>query len=735
MFHEEVIDLGDYFHIVRKRWRMIVIIFLLTVTAGTIMTLRQPSVYMATACILIETEAPNVLTFQEVLDEDTKGDYYQTQYDLLKSPTLAERVLKKLGMLGQPEQEKPQPKSFSIRQLFTGILELSGLRKPPPSPEVDNTTVRERRIIENFLRKITIRPIKKSRLVNVIANSTDPKETALFANALAEAYIEQQLELKLSTSKNAVRWLEKEVETNWKKLQDSEVALQAYKDQHAIISFEGRENIVTQKLLQLGEAVNKAKIRRIGLETEYKQIQRFFNPDTNEEWELEELESIPQVIGNSLVQQLKVKLALLESEFSELQKTFRSKHPDVIALQSQITSIQDRIYMEIKIIFDSISKEYRVALEQELELVAALEQQKGEALELDQKALMYEALQREVQSNRNIYAELLQRAKEASVSERLETSNIRIVDRATIPISPIGPNKKRNILIAMIGGLFIGGVLSFLLESFDKHIRTPADIKQYLDIPCLGSIPKVSHKGIKGVARHDEARPAKDVIVATIVVFAPRTMISEAYRSLRTNLISSSPEQGSVLLITSAGPGEGKSGLVANLGIALAQSGKKTLIIDCDFRKPIMHKIFCLKNSAEGFSDIIKNAETPGTKRPIQRTDVQNLFVMPCGEIPPNPSELLESTYTRRHIEALGQEYDKILIDSPPVNVVTDPVILSRFAQEVILVVHAGKTNRGIARYARDQLRNTGAKLIGGVLNSVDIKKDHYYDGYHYTHT
>lgn len=733
MFQEEL-DLRDYLHVIKKRRRMIIIIFVVVVGSIMIRTLWQIPVYRATACIQIETETPKVLTFQEVLAEDTTDtEYHQTQYKLLKSHTLAKQVVQKLGMLDQAEQEEPQPKSFSIPKLISGTLEFLALREPPPVSEAAKAAARERQIIKDFLEKITISPIKGSRLVDVNVTSTSREETALIANTLAEMYIERQLEIKLSASREAVRWLEKEVETAWKKVEDSEVALQAYKERHAIISFEGRQNIDIQKLSQLNTAVNDAKVRRITIEAEYNRIQKYLKPDI-EEWEVEELESIPQVISNPLVRQLKLELSSLESELSELQKKFRDKHPNVIALQSQITSGRDRIDAEIKKIFGSINKQYRVALEQELKLVEALEQQKREALELDQKAVMYEALQREVESNRRIYDVLLQRAKEASVTERLKTSNIRIVERAVVPNIPIAPRKARSIFLAMVTSLIIGIILTLSLEYFDSTIRTPKDIDQYLDIPCLGIIPKVSPKGVKGVIPHDEEKSAIDVIVATIVVVAPKTMVSEAYRNLRTNVMGSSSEQGSVLLITSAGPGEGKSGLVANLGIALALSGRKTLIIDCDFRKPIMHKIFCLKNSEEGFSDIIKNAETPGTKRLIQRTDIQNLSVMPCGGIPPNPSELLESTFTRRHIETLGKEYDKILIDSPPVNMVTDPVILSRIAHKVILVICAGKTSRDVAQCARDQLRDVDTKIIGGVLNNVDIRKDDYYYGYHFAH-
>jgi capsular exopolysaccharide synthesis family protein len=432
------------------------------------------------------------------------------------------------------------------------------------------------------------------------------------------------------------------------------------------------------------------------------------------------------VINNPLIQELKVESANLETQLSELQKKFRSKHPNVTALRSQIVSVRRRINAEIKRIIDSITNEYEVARSQEEDLVEMLEQQKLEALELDQKAIRYKELQREVESNQGIYNTLLQRAKEASISERLETSNIGIVDRATVPTSPIAPRKRRNVFLGIIAGLVLGTTLAFFFEYLDNSIRSSEDIKRYLDMPFLGFIPKVALKELPS----NNTRHAAD----RIVVLNPRSNASEAYRSLRTNVTFAllndhylAIDQGAVILITSPSPSEGKSCIVANLGIAMAQSGSKTLIIDCDFRRPVMHTIFNLKNIEIGFADMITNVKAYGTKKGIRHTDIENLDVIPCGKIPHNPSELLGSALTRMIVGTLAEKYDKILIDSPPVNTVTDPVILSRIANGVMFVIRAGETKRDVAQRAREQLRAAEAPILGGVLNNVDLEKDRYY--------
>ena len=725
MFQEDI-HLRDYLRIIRKRQWVIVTFFVIVVVSVTITSFLRSPVYKATSRILIEKETPNVLSFKEVLALDTSDtDYYQTQYTILKSRTLAKEVLKELGMMEQVVEDHSQ--GFSLRGLLSSTLTLLGLKKPL-SEEAQNRA-REQLAIENFINNvITIEPIKGSRLIDVSAFSKDPEQAAQLSNTLVRAYIRQNLEAKLSASKDAVGWLAEQLEVTEQNVADSEAALLAYKEAHEIISFEDRQNIVMQKVLELNTAVNNAKIKRIDAETQYRQIQEYLasEENTSDAEAIKKLESISRVINNPLIQRLKVELSGLEGELSELLKKFRSKHPNVIALRSQINSVRSRITAEIRQIISSIKNEYDLALAQETELAAALEEQKREALDLNQKAIAYSVLEREVESNKRIYSNLLQRTKETSVTEQLETSNIRIIDKATIPNYAIAPRKKLNIFLSMIIGLIVGTGLAFFFEYIDNSIKTPEDIKQYLKIPFLGFIPKVSYE--QPSFRKKAGNPAD-----TIVANNPKSTISEAYRSLRTNVSFSSIEHGPVILVTSAGPTEGKSITVANLGITLAQSGTKTLIIDCDLRKPRMHKIFNISGNERGFTEMIANLGTDGSRVTVKRTKIPNLDIVPCGKIPPNPSELLSSERTKLLLEALSKKYDKILIDSPPVNVVTDPVILSQIAGGIILIIRAGETGRDVVFRALEQLSDVNAHILGGVLNSVDLEKDssYYYSYYH----
>lgn len=724
MFQEEV-RLQDHLRILKKRQWVIITFFVIIVVGVTIATLLSSPIYKGTTRILIEKDTPNILSFQEVLAFDTSDtDYYQTQYTILKSRSLAKAVFEQLGML----QEEEQPSGFSVRGAVNELLLLAGLQEPL-TDEAKQRLMEQQRI-DNFLnRVISIEPIKGSWLVDISAVSKHPERAAKIANTLVEMYIKQSLESKLSASKDAAGWLDEQLQASQQKVAESEAALLAYKEKYGIISFEDRQNIVTQKLSELNTAVNNARIKRIGVEAQYRQIQEYLNAEASvsSAEAIVKLETLSQVINNPFIQSLKVELANLEVEQSELLKKFRPKHPNVIAVHSQVASVRQRISAEVRQIITSIKNEYELALAQEEEMRAALEEHKQEALDLNQKAITYAVLEREAESNKRVYDTLLQRTKETSVTEQLETINIRVIDQAEVPNYPIAPRKKLNLFLAIIVGLVGGTALAFFFEFLDNSIKSPDDLQQYLNIPFLGFIPRVAYNGNGNGNGSVPAHRGKPNPVDTVVALDPKSTVSEAYRSLRTNVMFSSLEHGPVLLVTSAGPTEGKSITVANLAITMAQSGSKTLIIDCDLRKPRMHRIFNIPGNTDGITEMIVNLGSNGMKVAVKRTKIENLDIIPCGQIPPNPSELLSSDRAKFLIQALSKKYDRILIDSPPVNVVTDPVILSQIVDGVLLIVRAGQTSRDVARRARDQLLAVKARVIGGVLNSVDMQKDHYY--------
>ena len=725
---EEQIHVRDYVRVIRRRLRLILAIMVVIVISAAIRTIRTIPVYEASARILIETEAPNIVSFEEVIDSMVDKEYYETQAKILTSRPIIERTIEELGLNeASSALDNTLPSSFpdQIRQAFqtaySTIQRWLGVPEEQPASEEEQLADAESALIRRFLKRITISPLRGSRLLDVKTRSTDRKQAAQMANALVKNYIKYYLETRAAASQDAVSWLIKEVEDAKQRSQESEVALQQYKEDHEILSFMDRQNIVMQKLSDLSSAANQSKIRRMEVESQYKQLLSF---------QQGELAAVPEIIGDELVRQLKIKLLALESERTELLKKFRSKHPTVQALDSQIQSVQDQLEIEIQQVVTSIKNKYELAQLQEQELGKALEDLKVEAQELNQKSVQYNVLQREVDSNQRLYETLLQRAKETSLTERLETSNVRIIELAAIPSVPISPNKKRNLLLAIIVSLLVGVTLAFFLEYLDNSFRTPEEITRYLQIPFLGLIPQISTNEI---VRYDEDA-VQQTIVATITIVDAKSSISEAYRSLRTNVTFSLLER-KVVLVTSAVPSEGKSSATANLAIALAQSGRKTLIIDGDMRRPIMDLIFQPRNVDRGFSDLLLHYETNNNGYHIENviydTGIPNLDLIPCVTIPPNPSELLEQNKTRQILTLLQEHYDAILIDSPPINVVTDPVILSHLVDGVILVIRAGATNRDAVFNAHKQLKKVDATILGGVLNDVNLKRDRYYKDYY----
>ena len=735
MFEDEI-QLRDYLHIIIK-WRWLILaVSTVMVLYATLKTFRRIPIYQATARVIIDKRQADIALF-----DDNRGwsswdeDYLHSQYEIIKSRELAGSVAERLGDRFGIQDSQPSSRTSSDADSFKHSLQsyvdrvkiFLGVREAPPLSDSAKGMMQAEQRLEALLGMVSVSPIEKSRLVDVTVTSPDPEEAAELANIWVETYIKQNLENQIGASKDAVQWLVQEVEEARAKLAESESALQAYREEHAIVSFEDRHNIVMQKVSDLSKAVNKARIRRLEKEAQYQEVQQY---------DQKTLETLPQSIYNTALHWMRIDLSRLESELSELKGKFREKHPEILAKQSQIAVQRREIAAETKRIGQGSKREYEIALEQEERLNEALEEQKQEAQEMNQNSITYGLLKREVESNQWVYNELLQKMKELSISGQLESNNIRLVDRAIIPSFPMNSSQRRNILLAAVVGLMLGGALAFFLEYLDNSFKIPEDVTQTLEIPFLGFVPRMS---LEGTHIH-----GKSLQPETIVASAPKSIVSEAYRSLRTNIsFSALPEEtnhasqtGLALLVTSSEASEGKSCTVANLGIALAQSGKKTLIVDCDFRKPTMHRIFQI-NTKNGLADALtaakqdKNARKRGS---IKRTTVPNLDIIPCGIIPPNPSELLSSELTGLVVESLKQRYDMILLDSPPVNLVTDSVVLSRIVDGTVMVIRAGKTKRELVKRGQEQLQQAGAAVLGAVLNDVDVQKNkyYYYYAYHY---
>ena len=705
------VHLLDYVKVLYKRRWTGITAFLIVVLSVSVYTFTATPIYEARVQILIEKEASNVVTFKEAIEQNqVTDDYYQTQYKILQSRALARRTIDALKLWDNPRFNPKADDALTVRKMATApVAFVAGWFKAPKQidpPQVEETKTQSR-TIDRFLSDLTVAPIRNSRLVDVKFESPDAALSANVANALAKSYIEQNLEFKFLSTKEASDWLGERLAEQRKQVESSEQAVQRYREKTDAVSLEDKQNIVVQKLSDLNTAVTRAKTERIQKEAAYNQIRMLQNDRAA-------LDTFPAILSNTFIQQQKGELADLQRQQAQLAEKLGPNHPDMVKLASAIRASESKIQGEIAKVVQAMRNDYQQSQAQEQSLTHALEQQKNDALALNRKGIEYGVLARDAASNRQIFESLMQRTKETGISGELKTSNIRVVDAAETPRNPVTPNTRNNLLLALFGGATLAMGLAFFFEYIDNRIKSPDEIRQHLGLPFLGMVP----------ALFDKAN--ENPLISNGVA----NNFSESFRNVRTNLLfSSADEGGRSVVITSTGPGEGKSVVAANLAVALAQAGQRVLLVDADMRKPRVHTVFG-RPQEPGLSNVlVGNAKA---SEAVQATTVQGLWVMPAGVQPPNPAELLGSKRFKDFLASLAQHFDWVLIDTPPVMAVTDSSVVAHLASGVLFVVGAEMTNRHAAQRALEQLEQARGKFIGAVLNRVDLQHNSYYYSQYY---
>jgi exopolysaccharide transport family protein len=716
---EQQIDIRNYLQVMMKRRWTIISVFTIIFVSVFIYTLTATPIYQSSVRLVIEKENPNVVSIQEVMSVDASTtDYYITQYKIIESRTIAREVIKRLNLEDSEEfNPKPQKTVLSnIKKSIKGIKEsiqntIFSMFRTGKKAEQFETDDSDAQLVSAFLGRINVSPIRNSRLVDLHFIARDPQLSALAVNTLADVYIEKKLETKLKAVKNAVLWLHERVDEERQKVETAERKLLEYKEKKGIFTdfSSDVEKITAQKLAKLNAQVIDAEAHRVEAETRYKQALALKkNPDM--------LDSIPEVLRNDLIREIKQMEVNLYKRISELSKKYGKNHPKMIAVQSEIDSLNRRKHKEIQRVINSLRNEYQVALAKEKTLLQALSKQKKESMELNQKSIQYGVLQREAESARHMYELLIRRFKETSLTEDMKTGNVRIVDPAEVPKFPIRPRKKLNIFLGIVFGLFIGIAMAFTFEFLDNTLKNPEDIRNYLNIPYLGPVPTFD------IERENIDMPE------LITQYSPKSTASESYRGIRTSLLFSSADRPpKIILVTSAGPSEGKTLTSTNLAITMAQAGSRVVIVDCDMRKPKVHKMFGIGRDKGMSSVLVSNELESMIDEVITHSPIPNLDVIPCGPIPPNPSEIIGSQKMSRIMEKLQEKYDRIIVDSPPITAVTDSTVLAKFVDGVMLVVHAGVTPRQVVKTGLEQIQGVDANVLGAVLNDVDTGKESYY--------
>ncbi|MBM2837571.1 MAG: putative Protein-tyrosine kinase [Deltaproteobacteria bacterium] len=678
------IHLRDYWEVILKhRWTVATVSMVTAVTVA-IFTFSATPVYKATATIKIDKETPKVVNYEDVLPKSADAqDFYRTQYGILKSRAIAKMVIEKLSL------DKHQEFQPSVGAIAAGSVD-------------------ERKLMDSFQKRLEIEPVKNSSLLKVAFSSSNPEFSSQAANAVAQAYIDYNVDSKFRTSEKARQWLLDKINEVRARVEVSEEALQTYTRERGIFSLEKDENIVMQRLENLNMELSKAETDRMSKEAIYSESAG--SP----------AEALLTIRGNQLIGGLKAEHAKLESEYSRLMMFYKPDYPKMTQLKNQMDTLEERIRKEVSNLVDGIASDYREAMKREQFIRSTFETQRELAIQMKDKAIQYNILKREVDTNKELYNGLLQRLKEIGTSAVEAISNVQVLDRAEVPDRPFKPSKGLNIILGVWAGLFLGICSAFSIEYMDDSIKEPGDVEKFLHVPILGLIPSLEGKG----ELYPELISLKNI----------KSPLSEAFRTLRTSLIFSSPgSPPKIILATSSKESEGKSTVASNLGTVIAQGGGRVLIIDADLRRPSVHKVFSSPISPGLTNLLTGNAEE---KSVIKSTEVPGLFIIPSGPIPPNPVELLGSQKMKEVIAGLKNDFDFIILDTPPINGLADTLTLTQLVDGVIMVVHGGITPKWIIRESIKQLKGTNTPILGVVINNLQLKKNpysHYYASYDYS--
>jgi len=665
------VHLTNYLRVVRKHLWLIAAIFLVVVTAAVILSFKMTPLYKATAQVLVESSTPRAAPFKEVYTADTQREFYTTQHKLLKSRRIAEKAAAKLNLVQRGE--------FPTEQ--TAIAYVQGA--------------------------ILVEPIRGSQLVSVSVEGSNPEKITRMVNTVVDAFVEYNREDRQSTSFEALGQLTTEVLNLKDELDKKESALADFQEKNKLLFLEKGREIEVVHLAHLSSEFQRVQSNRIALEAPYNAYQEAQAGG-------KALENLPLIAEDATFQRILEAYSKLEQDWSALSNTYKDEHPRMLANMEEAK----------RRAFENLKTKYEIVRLEEEERKRLLEAQRKVVTNLNSTLAGLRALTAERDNTHHIYEALVQRVKEIDVTAGVPATNIRVVDYAQVPKFPIKPRKARNIALASIVALALGMGLSFFLEYLDNSVKNMEDVKDYLKMPVLGLVPYIDGGADGGVAASGNRY--------LISHLKRRSGASEAFRTVRTGIFFSAPEgELKRILVTSSIPGEGKTMLATNTAITMAQSGYKTLLVDADMRHPELHKSFQV-NHSRGLSNVLVGDAEP--EEVIRPTQIENLDLLPCGPIPPNPAELLGSPKMKSFLSKVEGKFDKIVFDSPPVISVTDPLVLATFVDGVLMVIQAGRCAKPLVLRTKEQLEGVKARIVGAVLNDVTSEVGRYYyrDYYYY---
>ncbi|HLN97773.1 MAG TPA: polysaccharide biosynthesis tyrosine autokinase [Pyrinomonadaceae bacterium] len=749
---EGEIHLRDYWRTIRKRLWLIIGLALIISTISALRQARQPDIYQARARVQVDTESLNPALgaskggYYYADNSYMDPEYFNTQVQILTSPTLLRRVARNLDLEHNRTFLNPRVENRSTWQSLMRMLGFGSSREKevarPETLPVSNNSVtlasaapaddpaeieRLAPYVDSLQGMLDVEQVKKTRLIDIRASHTDPLVASKVVNATADAFALWNLEVKTKTNSIAGTYLQKRIAELQSQIRSGEEQLVNYAQSHEIISLDASQNTVVERLTGLNRVLLEAENERNLAEAAYRAS---LMPGA--------AEASAEVTDKS-ISELKSKLSELKQKRAQLMLTDTDESPEVKDVNQQIVTLEKQLEDTRggakKVIEANLETNYRKALDREKALRDSFNKQRSETVAQNQAAINYNILKQEIETNKGLLEGLMQRSKENDVTMAGTPNNIHVVDYAAVPKGPIGPRRMQAVFLALALALAFGVALSLFLEYLDDTIKNTTDIESGLRLPSLAIIPiagKTAQRFLpitRALQRNKNGGGQELLINAT----GP-TPHAEAYKHLRTSVLLSTPGRSpKTLLVTSSVPAEGKTTTAVNTATVLAQTGAKVLIIDADMRRPRLHNVFGLNNDG-GLSGILSSEITEAEiLAKINQYADSNVYLLSSGAIPPNPAELLGSAQMKRLLEVAGRTFTHIVIDSPPIASFTDGVLIASLVDGVILVVHGGKTSRQVVKRSRQTLQEVGAKIIGVVLNRAEVRSSDYYY-YHYNY-
>ena len=701
---EEKFQIEKYWRIVKPRLHIVIIVTFLALAAAYVKVSTITPVYQSNGLLMIEPEGKNIVMFDNRANfYGYRNEYFNTQIKILQSRSLAKIV------------------SEEFNSTFTGSLKNRGGK-------------------DLAIQGPMVEPLEFTRLVRVSYRSTNADAAAELVNLLFEKFIEFNLDLRSQSSKLAADYIARQIKRLQQNLAQLEGEMQEYGKRKELFYISREDSTVVEKFSDISKAYTDAQIARINNEAVYQELKGM------------SYENFPQVKKSELINNLKNTYSSLESEYRKKSQIFKTSYPEMTQLKSQMVGLQQRIQQETRELAGKALKEaeseFQSAKKKEESLLKLLNQQKGVMVNSNTDAIYYKTLSIEVENMRSLQNYLVRKQKESVLSSRLEgieTSNIKVIDKAEVSRAPINTEKRRTLIMAFMLGLALGFGLIFLVDYLDRSIKSPEEAQMLLGVPALGIIPSTKAKAVSAYYSHysykygygkdkketnKSGKSPNPVDIELINFLEPESPFAENYRTIRTSILLSIPkEPPKIISITSALPSEGKTVTTINLAISFSQLRKKVLIIDGDMRKPRVHKIFKIKNTPGLSSFLVGRAKFTEI---FQKTDIPNLFVVPSGPLPPNPAELIDSEVMPTMLQKLLEKVDFIFIDTPPLVGIVDPILLGKHANGTLLVTWAGKTHRNAIEKAKEELDKFNIRTLGVVLNRAAEKRKEY--GYNYSY-